>query len=419
MKEKFSQEFEELLQLEYYRYFKRLNEKGQSRREKIEGPPPFWFLNNFSNVKKFLIHRLEKKDFKLSELFESQLIQKNKTRTIYIPNHWDRIFIGCLREFLTKKFEHHFSDQLFSFRKGWGPIPAICSARDFIFKHRKEKIFVAQRDISKYGDNISPQKLKNIIQTLEPNLAHDQDASDLLFKTLQWEIKNKNAKTSQALQKGIPAGTPLVPLFENIYLHEVDRFMTTDLPQKQFFYGRYGDDILIMATDKNLIETSLNFFEKKCSDLELTSKKEKSLNFELPQQAIKWLGFKLDHRAYLIADLDEIKKFKIQLKTSLERSWKKAKYFWTRNNPHFIDHWFKDLSWSLKFQNGELLSKIFIGKDGDVRLKELDNWLRKTVIKFLHKKGIKKSFAWKLLRKQNLPSLNFQRRKNLKNLERN
>lgn len=416
----FLKEFPKLLELEYQRYWTRLRKSGVTKRELREGPPSSWFLSHYKNVESFLIERLKKSDYELSHLLKTELIKGTKRREIYVPNNWDRILVGCLREYLTKITEPNLSESLYSFRVGRGPITAGLKVRNFIYKNKTKKLFVSQRDVSKYGDNIDLNKLKEILTTTYEELLADPSVLYLLNKTLHWPILIENNQIT-TMKKGIPAGTPLIPLFENLYLAKFDAAMDEMQKKHTLFYGRYGDDIIWISPDEELLKKLGHNLEEYCHEHGLEVKNKKSLDFELKtNERIKWLGNLVDKNGFFIGDKEEVKRFKTNFKKNLHKIWNKSEK-WNAIlgvGDNSIDNWFNGIRSELLFRNNNLLMKIFHLKDGDIKLKQLDSWVREQLIHFLLKKGINKKEGWKLIRKGNIPSLNYQRRKYVAKLER-
>ncbi|MFY7994077.1 MAG: reverse transcriptase domain-containing protein [Bacteriovoracaceae bacterium] len=416
----FLKDFPRLLESEYQRYWFRLRKSGVTKRELREGPPSSWFLSHYHDVKKFLGERIRKSDYEFSYLLKTELIKGPKKRVIYVPNNWDRILVGCLREYLTKITEPTLSDSLYSFRSGRGPLTAGLSIRKFLYKNRDKSLYVSQRDVSKYGDSIDINKLESILTSTYEELLKDESAIFLLKKTLRWPIQNEN-KEIITMSQGIPAGTPLVPLFENLYLSKFDKEMDELQEKENIFYGRYGDDIIWIGPDRALINSLTQQLEVYCREHSLEVKNKKAIDFEFKKdERIKWLGNLLDNRGYFIADRVEIKSFKTKFKIQLHKIWHKSEQWkiLVDNNQDVLDIWLKEVRNELLMKNNPLLLKLLHLKDGDLRLKQIDSWVREQIVHFLLKKNIKKKESWKIIRKHKLPSLNLQRRKYAVKLER-
>ncbi len=415
-------DFPKLLAEEYQRYWSRIKKVGPTQREKREGPSAGWFLSHSQDVEKFLIDSLKKNEFELEPLIKSEIVKGTKKRIIYVPNQWDRFVVGTLRAYLTAKVEPQFSDSLHSFRQGRGPLTAVLSARKFVHSNKQKKIYVFQRDITKYGDNIISSKL---VKTTLDKVFHEKNEKDdlvesLVKKIVNWKIYNEQGDT-YVMSKGIPAGTPLVPFFENIYLSEIDHSMAEYIKSGDLFYARYGDDIIVLSTSVQLAESVIEQIETKCADLGLDIKNKKSINFELGLKSrIKWLGMHLDKKGCIGTSHEDIKSFKSFFKSEINKSWHKA-IIWKKyaNQKKGVeDLWLNQLKDILSYKYNPYLVKMIHLKDGSTHLKEIDSWIRKEIVKFMFKNGVAKKNAWRILRRSKLPSLNYLRRRKLSVLER-
>lgn len=107
---------------------------------------------------------------------------------------------------------------------------------------------------------------------------------------------------------GIPQGTAISAVYSNIYLMEMDRFLTTSIENKRGLYRRYSDDFIIILpniTEKNFIRTIKNIEEKIESKTKLTLHLDKTnqlkydtgelLNIETGgKNSLDYLGFVFD-----------------------------------------------------------------------------------------------------------------------------
>ena len=68
----------------------------------------------------------------------------------------------------------------------------------------------------------------------------------------QCERERERERVNHAAAHGIPIGNLTSQIFANIYLNELDRFVTRTL--KPFRYLRYGDDFIIIGQNKEIVE---------------------------------------------------------------------------------------------------------------------------------------------------------------------
>lgn len=85
--------------------------------------------------------------------------------------------------------------------------------------------------------------------------------------------KNKNEMI------GIPQGLPISAILANIYLLDFDRAVVKELvQQKQCFYRRYSDDIIVIC-DQNLMTETENFINHEMENAKVKISKEKTEKF--------------------------------------------------------------------------------------------------------------------------------------------
>ena len=162
-----------------------------------------------------------------------------KFRDIFIYNIKDRIKAQAIYRVLLPEFEKVFSKRLFSYRPGK---PPYFAAKNFCHRYRKnfstDKALVL--DLENYSDLID----KNVLYSQLENIFEDRKILDLL-KLFIFNKIYKNGKI-EAPDIGLVQGVPLIALFNNLYLTDLDHKY-----QKQCsFYIRIGDDIGIF--DNNI-----------------------------------------------------------------------------------------------------------------------------------------------------------------------
>lgn len=68
---------------------------------------------------------------------------------------------------------------------------------------------------------------------------------DIILQSIQNSYYDEDGYI-QKLENGLPSGSPLVPVLENIYLAQMDKEVSST---KDCFYGRYGDDFIFVHHD--------------------------------------------------------------------------------------------------------------------------------------------------------------------------
>ncbi len=132
-------------------------------------------------------------------------------------------------------------------------------------------------DIRKFFDSINHEILFNLIEK-------KISCPDTLWLI---EIIIKSFRKTE--NKGIPLGNVISQLFANIYLNELDQFIKHKLKIK--YYTRYCDDFIVLDSDKENLEKSLNqikeFLNNKLN-LELHPQK---IQIRKLRQGIDFLGY--------------------------------------------------------------------------------------------------------------------------------
>ena len=310
---------------------------------------------------------------------------------------------------MSQYFDSHFSIRLFSFRKGRGVFDAHQAFKNFLKK--SSSVWIATRDISDYGNSISLKKLYPIIESylskpLHPNLYR------ILDQALSPNFTNAIG-VQQKLNQGIPSGSPLTPVLENLYLMQLDQTMDqicTDDPS--CFYARYGDDFIFACKDARKFSEAVTTMDSIVHSLELEYSPNKKMEFRLgiDQSYMEWLGASFTAKGTISTRPKHFKpiynKFIIGFKLFLKDL--------SEQNPNVVDampslktaiHQYLNLS-----QHPDLI-KLIQNKNDPTLTKMFDRNIRMYLVRWLARDfKIGKSEAWKKIRQLKIPSLNFQRR---------
>lgn len=160
-------------------------------------------------------------------------------REIFIYNLKERIKAQAIYRIILPELEKVFSDRLFSYRPGK---PPYLAARMFCRRYRRT--FATDQalviDLKNYSDRIDRDKMFAQLQAIFP----DQKVLELL----RLFIFNKVYRDGVCLtpDKGLVQGVPLIALFANLYLTDLD----FKYQAQADFYIRVGDDIALL--DPNL-----------------------------------------------------------------------------------------------------------------------------------------------------------------------
>lgn len=183
------------------------------------------------------------------------LIPKNngKFRPLQIPEISDRVVLKSIAIELEEVFKELLEKSngfSFAYQKGLGTKDAIFK----IIEHYKNGyIYSLEADLINFFGKVNKEDLLN--NYIYPKL-QDDSINKLLDKALNQELgglddfdveKRSNFKD---VDKGIPQGSPLSPLFSNIFLSPFDQFLI----ERDYKLVRYADDFVILCKTKEECE---------------------------------------------------------------------------------------------------------------------------------------------------------------------
>jgi len=221
-----------------------------------------------------------------------------KERPLGIPTIRDRIVQEALRMILEPIYEADFSQYSFGFRPNRCTMDAV-KCIHWSTQERKKFFWVIEGDISSYFDTINHKKLLKLLG----KRIRDKKLLKLTWKFLRAGVME--GKLFQDTKIGTPQGGIISPLLANVYLNELDRYMTrhTSLPEKEkrerrrqgkgnYVYIRYADDFVVLSNGRreeveSMKEELYNFLKQ---ELKLNLSKEKTKVTHL-NDGFKFLGF--------------------------------------------------------------------------------------------------------------------------------
>jgi len=179
-----------------------------------------------------IIDDLRQERFRFRPSRRTQIPKKTKgTRPLGIPDFPEKLVQEVMRMILETYYEPRFSDHSHGFRPGRGCHTALTHIKQ---KFRGTSWFI-EGDIKGCFDNIDHDILMSI-------LARDiQDERFLNLIRLGLKVGAVEAWRYEHSYSGTPQGSVLSPLLANIYLHELDTFVTKRL-MPQFTCGEKRAD---------------------------------------------------------------------------------------------------------------------------------------------------------------------------------
>lgn len=194
--------------------------------------------------------------------YEKFYIKDPKMRQIHKATVTDRLVHHLVSAYLEKIFEPTFITHSYSSRKYKGTHKAVLTFQGManrLSNLGKNTCWVLKLDIKKFFASVNHELL---IEILAGKIS-DQD----FLKLLQNIIKSFP-------EKGIPIGNLTSQYFANIYLNELDHFITRKLNLQ--YYIRYADDFAILSENRqnllNLVPIIKQFLESEL-DLKLHPQK--------------------------------------------------------------------------------------------------------------------------------------------------
>lgn len=193
-------------------------------------------------------------------------------RVLRIPTVTDRVLQRAALQVLMPLFEREFLDCSFGYRPGRGlknAVERIVLLRENGYQH------VLDADIDAFFDSVDHELLLRFLESDLP----DNSLLPLIRSWLQV------GATSEKHTLGIPQGSPISPLFANVYLHRFDKA----LERSGANLIRYADDFLVLCSCAEKIEQTRALVERALwsLDLRLEMSKTKNTNFE---EGFKFLG---------------------------------------------------------------------------------------------------------------------------------
>jgi len=375
-----------------------------------------WVLQNKKLVMDIIHSEIKKNNFEF-DVIKHSIIVTDKARDIYVAAWPERILMMAMGVILTKRITPLLSKNVYSFQKGRGPHEAVRDVTEFIKKQPSKPLYILKRDISKYGDTLPQAKLFTALEAIK-----DFNESPLFLMLLKAAIRvpfrQKDGHAEASLCVGVPSGSPLVPPLENFYLMPLDRKFSNI---ENAFYGRYGDDILFVTSDRHLADWARSEINKTVSDLGLEIKPQKDVNARLDfykqlpdddyqhKTHVTWLGFSLTNHGTLGIKKNHLEIVLSALKKEISGLFYRAKL----SNLSFddqktiISNGLKEL---LKKNAPHLISAYLYYHSDHLIYKLIDKRITELVFSYLVKDfGLKKKSAWKTLRSLKIPSTYFQR----------
>lgn len=167
--------------------------------------------------------------------YSHMIVNDNKRRDIAVASVRDRIVHRLLYDYLVPIYDKTFIYDAWSCRRDKGLHGAI--DRTQLFMRKYPDVWLWRADITKLFDSIDKETMKQLLK---------RRVGDPLAQWLIGEVIDSYRSFDDC--RGIPIGNLTSQILANIYLHELDRFMSHVMKPRA--YLRYGDDWLCFADDR-------------------------------------------------------------------------------------------------------------------------------------------------------------------------
>ncbi|MEW6716433.1 MAG: reverse transcriptase domain-containing protein [Chloroflexota bacterium] len=177
---------------------------------------------------------------------------RRELRRLRIPTVTDRVLQRAVLQVLYPVFEPYFLDCSFGYRPGRSLYQAV---QQIIVLRENGYRWVLDADIDAFFDNVDQHLLLDYLHCDLP----DTSLMPLITRWL------KLGSSHPRHEIGIPLGSPLSPLWANVFLHRLDVAVTG----KGWNIIRYADDFLVFAANQRELQEIYQGVETILSSLNL------------------------------------------------------------------------------------------------------------------------------------------------------
>lgn len=234
-----------------------------------------------------------------------------KMRPLGIPTMVDRIIQQCIKQILEPIAEAKFHRNSFGFRPNRNAGHAMAYIHEMVH-HSQTYIFI-DVDIKGFFDNVNHRKL---LKQLWDMGIHDKKLLMIIKAILESEIVMPNNKIIKS-DKGTPQGGIISPLLANIYLNELDwwvsdqwddfetRFnyrqkynkiasLKSNSQLKEMHIVRYADDFKIICRNMDDAKKTYHALKNQLErNLKLEVSEEKTKIVDIRKRGSEFLGFEI------------------------------------------------------------------------------------------------------------------------------
>jgi hypothetical protein len=214
--------------------------------------------------------------------------KNGKIRKIYMVPIKERVKCQAIYRVLQEYLKPTYSKFLYSFRSERPSYFALRSLRRFYLANvrggvrsgrEKPTYFLLKTDFKDYSDHINKTILLNKLSAM----GVDSETLALVQQFVEMPFVRGGEWMSMA--EGTMQGIPLVSLFNNIYMSQIDEVVGAQVE----FYRRVGDDVIALDCDKEKLEKALVFIRQECKNMRIILNEDKTA-LQLMAEKFEYLG---------------------------------------------------------------------------------------------------------------------------------
>ena len=235
----------------------------------------------------------------------------SKKRIVYSLPEDEAMVLKLVTWLMIRKYDPFFSDNLYSFRPGYGVKHAL---KRILNDPESSQYYSYKLDVRNYFNSIDVDLLMPILKEL---FSDDMP----LYKFLAQQLSDQRVMDEGELieeKKGVMAGMPYAVFLANVFLTPLDR-MFEQIPG--VVYCRYSDDIILFSKDKETLDQAKVILHNYLSDNNLELNSDKEIETQ-PGKSWTFLGFECDGKTIDVSKISVQKlKSKMKRKAKALRRW--------------------------------------------------------------------------------------------------
>ena len=235
----------------------------------------------------------------------------SKKRIVYSLPEDEAMVLKLLTWLMIRKYDSFFSDNLYSFRPGYGVKHAL---KRVLSDPESSQYYSYKLDIRNYFNSIDIDILLPILKRLFSN-------DTPLYEFLAYQLSDLHVIDERELleeQKGVMAGMPYAVFLANVFLTPLDRIFEQI---SGVVYCRYSDDIILFSKAKDTLDQAKSILHNYLSDYNLKINPDKVIETQLGEPWT-FLGFECDGKNIDVGKVSVQKlKSKMKRKAKALRRW--------------------------------------------------------------------------------------------------